>query len=122
MGQSRGLHVLKIEARTRDRLTRAAQLNLEPEPEIFFPPTTNIQLKKKAAFQGLHGLVTKQIHKETDSSMLGHFTRQNNKHLPVMKVCDHQVQRLHTFCRGYEWLYGQDNNYSTVQIMVILVS
>ncbi len=25
-----------------------------------------------------------------------------HKHLPVMKVCEHQVQRSHTFCRVYE--------------------
>ncbi len=39
-----------------------------------------------------------------------------------MKVCEHQVQQSHTFCRVYEWLYGQDDNSSTVQIMVIFVS
>ncbi len=26
-----------------------------------------------------------------------------HKHLPVMKVCEHQVQRSHTFCRVYEF-------------------
>ncbi len=52
IAQSRGLHGLKTEApnpaRTRDRLTRpdptrAAQLNLEPEPDPKSPPppTTN---------------------------------------------------------------------------------
>ncbi len=43
--QARGLHGLKIEAQTRPvpeiawpDPSRAAQLNLEPEPEIFFSP------------------------------------------------------------------------------------
>ncbi len=26
-----------------------------------------------------------------------------HKHLPVMTVCEHQVQRSHTFCRVYEF-------------------
>ncbi len=26
-----------------------------------------------------------------------------HKHLPVMTVCEHQAQRSHTFCRGYEF-------------------
>ncbi len=26
-----------------------------------------------------------------------------HKHLPVLKVCEHQVQRSHTFCRVYEF-------------------
>ncbi len=39
-----------------------------------------------------------------------------------MKVCEHQVQRSDTFCRVYEWLYGQDDNYSIVQIMVIFIN
>ncbi len=44
------------------------------------------------------------------------------KNSPVMKVCEHQVQWSHTFCRVYERLYGQDDNSSTVKIMVIFVS
>ncbi len=107
--------------------TRVAQLDLEPEPDTnlkYFFPTTNSQQKKKkkVCISRLYAMVSKQIHKETDSSRLGHFIRQNKKHLPVMKVYEHQVQRSHTFCRVYEWLYGQDDNSSTLQIMVIFVS
>ncbi len=40
-----------------------------------------------------------------------------HKHLPVMKVCEHQVQWLHTFCRVYE--FCMDKKMMTVQIMVI---
>ncbi len=40
-----------------------------------------------------------------------------HKHLPVMKVCEHQVQRSHTFCRVYEFCL--DKKMMTVQIMVI---
>ncbi len=46
-----------------------------------------------------------------------------HKHLPVMKVCEHQVQRSHTFkvkvsfCRVYE--FCMDKKMMTVQIMVI---
>ncbi len=40
-----------------------------------------------------------------------------HKHLPVMKVCEHQVQRSHTFCRVYEFF--MDKKMMTVQIMVI---
>ncbi len=59
----RGLHGLKTEARTRPvpeivwpDPTRAAQLNLEPEPDPKSPPTTNSQKKKKekACISRLH--------------------------------------------------------------------
>ncbi len=40
-----------------------------------------------------------------------------HKHLPVMKVCEHQAQRSHTFCRVYEFF--MDKKMMTVQIMVI---
>ncbi len=98
---SRGLHGLKTEARTRPvpeivwpDPTRAAQLHLEPEPdpEIPPPPTTNSQLKKKrkkAAF--LDCMQRNRLIKALPF----------HKHLPVMKVCEHQVQRSHTFCRVY---------------------
>ncbi len=35
-----------------------------------------------------------------------------HKHLPVRKVCEHQVQRSHTFCRDFVWtiLYGQEDD------------
>ncbi len=42
-----------------------------------------------------------------------------HKHLPVIKVCEHQVQRSHTFCRVYEFCLDK---MMTVQIMVIFVS
>ncbi len=39
-----------------------------------------------------------------------------HKHLPVMKVCEHQVQRSHTFCRVYEFCL--DKKMMTVQIII----
>ncbi len=59
----------------------------------------------------------KQIHQGTAISQ-----GKIKKHLPVMNVCEHQVQLWHTFCRVYAWLYGQDDISSTVQIVVIFVS
>ncbi len=80
------------------------------------PPPQQIATKKKK----LHFTIACNGHantnKETDSSRLCHVTRQNKNHLPVMRVCEHQVT---TFCRVYEWLYRQDDNSSTVQIVVI---
>ncbi len=109
----RGLHRLLTEART----WPVAEI-VWPNPKSFpSPQWIAKKKKKKGCISWLHATVSKQIHKETDSSRLGHFTRQNKKHLPVMKVCEHQVQRSHTFCRFYEWLYGQDDNSSIVQIM-----
>ncbi len=62
--------------------------------------------------------------KETDSSRLGQFTRQKKKHL------GYQLWKfMNIRCSGYinsaEFLNGciwQDDNSSTVQIMVIFVS
>ncbi len=111
--ETRGLHGLKTEARTRartrDRLTRpdptrAAQLNLEPEPNPKSPPPP-ITNKKKIAFHDCmqrNGLIK---------------ALPFQKHLPVMKVCEHQVQRSRTFCRVYEFCL--DKKMMTVQIMVI---
>ncbi len=62
--------------------------------------------KQRCCISRWHATVSIQIHKESDSSRLGHFTRQKKKHLPVMKVNEHQVQRSHKFCRAFEWLYG----------------
>ncbi len=45
-----------------------------------------------------------------------------HKHLPVMKVCEHQVQRVAYILPSLWILYGQEDNSSTVQIMVIFVS
>ncbi len=54
---------------------------------------------------------------DPDSSRLGHFTRQNKKkHLPDMKVYEHQVQRSHRL-HSVEFLngcIGQDDNSSSV--------
>ncbi len=110
----RGLHGLKTEARTRPvpeivwpDPTRAAQLNLEPEPDPKSPPPpiTNKKKRNKIAFHDCmqrNGLI---------KALPFH------KNLPVMKVCEHQVQRSHTFCRVYEFCL--DKKMMTVQIMVI---
>ncbi len=92
----RGLTGLKTEARTRDRLSQP-----DPSGTVKFraptrnppPPTTNSQQKKrkKAAFHNC--MQRNRLIK----------ARPFHKHLPVMKVCEHQVQRSHTFCRVYEF-------------------
>ncbi len=96
---------------TRPDPTRAAQLNLEPEPDPKSPPppprptTNNKKERKKVEFHDCmqrNGLI---------KALPFH------KHLPVMKVCEHQVQRSHTFCRVYEFCL--DKKMMTVQIMVI---
>ncbi len=85
---------------TRPDPTRAARLNLEPEPDPRTPPPpppTNSQQKKrkKAAF---HDCMQRN---RLVKALPFH------KHLPVMKVCEHQVQRSHTFCRVYEFCMGK---------------
>ncbi len=60
---------VKFRARTRTR-------NL-----FLFVFTTNSQYKKRCCISRLQATVSIQIHKETDSSRLGHFTRQKKKHL-----------------------------------------
>ncbi len=86
---------VKFKARTRPEIP--------PPPP---PPTTNNKKKrKKVAFHDCmqrNGLI---------KALTFH------KHLPVMKVCEHQVQRSHTFCRLYE--FCMDKKMMTVQIMVI---
>ncbi len=72
---------------------------LKPEPGPYLrsyrrpPPPTNSQLKKrkKAAFHDC--MQRNRLIK----------TLPFHKHLPVMTVCEHQVQRSHTFCRVYEF-------------------
>ncbi len=90
--------------------TRPAQLNLEPEPDpkTQSPPPAPQRItknkRKKVAFHDCmqrNGLI---------KALPFH------KHLPVMKVCEHQVQRSHTFCRVYE--FCMDKKMMTVQIMV----
>ncbi len=111
-GWLRGLHGLKTEARTRPvpeivwpDPTRAAQLNLEPEPDPKSPPP-HIRNKKK---------------KEKDCISRLHAKKRINQGSAIsqtfMKVCEHQVQRSHTFCRVYEFCL--DKKMMTVQIMVI---
>ncbi len=56
-------------------------------------------------------MVSKQIHKETDLSRLGHFTRQKKKHLPVIKLYYHQVQRSHKLWHVFEWLYRSGRSF-----------
>ncbi len=97
---ARGLHGLKTEARTRPvpeivwpDPTRAAQLNLEPEPDPP-PPTTNSQLNKKRKKAAFHDCMQRN---RLIKALPFH------KHLPVMKVCEHQVQWSHTFCWVYEF-------------------
>ncbi len=95
---------------TRPDPTRAAQLNLEPEPDPKSPPPAPVpqritKKRKKVAFHDCmqrNGLI---------KALPFH------KHLPVMKVCEHQAQRSHTFCRVYEFF--MDKEMMTVQIMVI---
>ncbi len=71
---------VKFRARTRPEIP--------PPPP---PPTNNTKKRKKVAFHDCmqrNGLI---------KALPFH------KHLPVMKVCEHQVQRSHTFCRVYEF-------------------
>ncbi len=110
----RGLHGLKTEARTRDRLSRpdpSGTVKFRTRPEIPPPPTTNSQKKKKRKKAAFHDCMQRN---RLIKALLFH------KHLPVMKVCEHQVQRSHTFCRVYE--FCMDKKMMTVQIMVIFVS
>ncbi len=100
----RGLHRLKTEAWTRPvpeivwpDPTRAAQLNLEPEPEPKSPPSPPTQRitqkkRKKVAF---HDCMQRN---RLIKALPFH------KHLPVMKFVNIRVQRSHTFCRGNEFV------------------
>ncbi len=86
-----------------------SKLKPEPGPKSPPPPITNKKKKRKnIAFHDCmqrNGLI---------KALPFH------KHLPVMKVCEHQVQRSHTFCRVYEFCL--DKKMMTVQIMVIFLS
>ncbi len=77
---------------TRPDPSGTVKFRARTRPEIPPPPPTNSQLKKRL--------------------VLNHDCMQRNrlikalpfhKHLPVMTVCEHQVQRSHTFCRVYEF-------------------
>ncbi len=109
----RGLHGLKTEARTR------------PVPEIVWPDpsgTVKFRARTRPEITPAPQRITKKKMKKVEF----HDCMQRNglikalpfhKHLPVMKVCEHQVQRSHTFCRVYE--FCMDKKMMTVQIMVI---
>ncbi len=97
--RARGLHGLKTEARTRPVPERHPTRNPPP------PQRITKKKRKKIAFHDCmqrNGLI---------KALPFH------KHLAVMKVCEHQVQRSHTFCRVYEFCL--DKKMMTVQIMVI---
>ncbi len=91
---------------TRPDPSGTVKFKVRTRPEIPPPPQQRITKKrKKVAFHDCmqrNGLIR---------ALTFH------KHLPVMKVCEHQVQRLHTFCRVYE--FCMDKKMMTVQIMVI---
>ncbi len=123
---------------TRPDPSGTVKFRARTRPEI--PPPTNSQLKKKG--KGCDGgrdnrvtggswsittAVVKICHRHSLTAF--HDCMQRNrlikalpfhKHLPVMKVCEHQVQRSHTFCRVYE--FCMDKKMMTVQIMVIFLS
>ncbi len=103
----RGLHGLKTEARTRPDPSGTVKFRARARtrPEISTPPAPQRIPNKKVAFHDCmqrDGLI---------KALPFH------KHLPVMKVCEHQVQRSHTFCRVYE--FCMDKKMMAVQIMVI---
>ncbi len=111
----RGLHGLKTEARTRPvpeivwpNPTRAAQFNLEPEPDPKSPPPTNSQLKnkkEKGCISRLHA--KKQINQGSAISQT--FTSYESLWTSGVAVA---------YILPSLWiLYGQEDNSSTVQIM-----
>ncbi len=78
---------------TRPDHSGTVKFRARTRPEIPPPPPTNSQQqkKKKAAF---HDCMQRN---RLIKALPFH------KHLPVMKACEHQVQRSHTFCRVYEF-------------------
>ncbi len=97
--QTRGLHGLKTEARTRPvpEIVRpdpsgTVKFRARTRPEI--PPPQRIANKKKRKKAAFHDCMQRN---RLIKALPFH------KHLPVMKVCEHQVQRSHTFCRVYEF-------------------
>ncbi len=78
---------------TRPDPSGTVKFRARTRPEIPPPPQriANKKKRKKAAFHDcmqINGLI---------KALPFH------KHLPVMNVCEHQVQRSHTFCRVYEF-------------------
>ncbi len=113
--RSRGLHGLKTEARTR------------PVPEIVWPdPSGTVKFRARTRPEIPPPRPAPQwITKKKRNKAAFHDCMQRNglikvlpchKHLPVIKVCEHQVQRSHTFCRVYEFCMDK---MMTVQIMAI---
>ncbi len=86
---------VKFKARTRPEI---------PPP----PPQQRITKKKKRKRVAFHDCMQR-------NGLIKALTF--HKHLPVMKVCEHQEQRSHTFCRVYEFCL--DKKMMTMQIMVI---
>ncbi len=118
--QCRGLHGLKIEARTWPVPEivwpdPSGTVKFRAQTRNIFPPTTNSK-KEKAAF---HDCMQRSVNKETDSSRLGHFMRQNKKTLSYESLSTSGAAIAY-LCQVYECC--MDNNSSTVQIMVIFVS
>ncbi len=91
---SRGLHGLKTEARTR------------PVPENVWPdPTGTVKFRARNPPQRIANKKKKRKDAFHDCMQRNRLIKALpfHKHLPVMKVCEHQVQRSHTFCRVYEF-------------------
>ncbi len=79
---------------TRPDPSGTVKFRARTRPEIPPPPTTNSQQKKKRKKPAFHDCMQRN---GLIKALPFH------KHLPVMKVCKHQVQRSHTFCRVYEF-------------------
>ncbi len=79
---------------TRPDPSGTVKFRARTRPEIPPPPPTNSQQKKKRKKAAFHDCMQRN---RLIKALPFH------KHLPVMKVCEHQVQRSHTFCRVYEF-------------------
>ncbi len=91
---------------TRPDPSGTVQFKARTRPEIPPPPPQRITKKKeKGCISRLHAKT--RINQGSDISQT--FTS--------YEVCEHQVQRSHTFCRVYE--FCMDKKMMTVQIMVI---
>ncbi len=79
---------------TRPDPSGTVKFRARTRPETPPPPPTNSQQKKKRQKAAFHDCMQRN---RLIKALPFH------KHLPVMKVCEHQVQRSHTFCRVYEF-------------------
>ncbi len=77
---------------TRPDPSGTVKFRARTRPEI--PPPQRIANKKKRKKAAFHDCMQRN---RLIKALPFH------KHLPVMKVCEHQVQRSHTFCRVYEF-------------------